>query len=607
MCGIIGVVSRNNQIAQTVVSSLKRLEYRGYDSAGVAVIGENGILMVKDKGSVDNVAREIDYPTMSGHVGIGHTRWATHGVPSKLNSHPHLDCTGRIAVAHNGIIENFLELRRNLEEKGHKLVSQTDTEVIPHLIEDLKTRGMPLKDAVRQALSSCKGSYAVVAISADEPDKVVCARRESPLVVGIGKNEAFCASDIPAFLPFTNKVVILRDGELAVLRADDSVFERIDDSVSVLPQITTITWSPQMAEKSGFPHFMLKEIHEQPFALRESLRIDERIVEPFARKISDSGKIILTAAGTSNHSSIIGKYMFMHLAQLYCQSVVSSEFTDAVLGTISPRDVLIAVSQSGETADTIEAVRKAREKGATILSITNVVGSSITQLSDHVICTQAGPEIGVAATKTFMTQVATLALLSLELSKISGVLNSNEIQSLKRSLLDTPRLVESVIEKLEGTVIRTAEKYYNRPNFLFLGRGISTATAMEGALKLKEISYAHAEGYPAGESKHGPISLVEPGFPVVFIAPPDQTYERLIGNVMEMKAREADVISVVAQGDESIGRLSDAVFEVPGNIPPELSPITYIVPLQLLAYYTSVKKGIDPDKPRNLAKSVTVK
>jgi glucosamine--fructose-6-phosphate aminotransferase (isomerizing) len=299
--------------------------------------------------------------------------------------------------------------------------------------------------------------------------------------------------------------------------------------------------------------------------------------------------------------------MFMHLAQLYCQSVISSEFTDAVLGTVAHGDVVVAVSQSGETADTIEAVRKAREKGATILSITNVVGSSITQLSDHVICTQAGPEIGVAATKTFMTQVATLALLSLELSKISGVLNSNEIQSLRRSLLDTPRLVESVIEKLEGTAIRTAEKYYNRPNFLFLGRGISTATAMEGALKLKEISYAHAEGYPAGESKHGPISLVEPGFPVVFIAPPDQTYERLIGNVMEMKAREASVISVVAQGDESIGRLSDAVFEIPGNLPPELSPISYIVPLQLLAYYTSVKRGINPDKPRNLAKSVTVK
>nr|MDO8097902.1 glutamine--fructose-6-phosphate transaminase (isomerizing) [Candidatus Njordarchaeota archaeon] len=607
MCGIIGVVSKNNQIAETVISSLKRLEYRGYDSAGVAIIGDNGISIVKDKGSVDYLFREIDLQAMSGHVGIGHTRWATHGIPSKINSHPHLDCTGRIAIAHNGIIENFLELRRKLEERGHRLVSQTDTEVIPHLIEESKTKGMTFKEAVKEALSNCRGSYALVAISLDEPDKVVCARRESPLVVGIGKGEVFCASDIPAFLPFTNKVIFLRDGEMAVLTPDSSVIERIDDSVTVLPQITTITWSPQMAEKSGFPTFMLKEIHEQPYALRNTLRVDEHLIEPFVRKIGDSSKVILTAAGTSNHSCIIGKYMFTHFAQLYCQSIISSEFTDAVLNTIGHRDTVIAVSQSGETADTIEAVRRAREKGATILSITNVVGSSITQLSDHVISTQAGPEIGVAATKTFMTQVGTLALLSLELSKISGGLNSNEIQSLRRSLLDTPRLVESVIQNSEGTAIRAAERYYDKPNFLFLGRGISTATAMEGALKLKEIAYTHAEGYPAGESKHGPISLVEPGFPVVFIAPPDQTYDRLIGNVMEMKAREASVIAVAAQADENIGRLSDVVFEVPGNIPPEFSPIPYIVPLQLLAYYISVKRGCDPDKPRNLAKSVTVK
>jgi glucosamine--fructose-6-phosphate aminotransferase (isomerizing) len=607
MCGIFGVVSRNNQIAETVLSSLKRLEYRGYDSAGIAVIEGNNISIVKDKGPVDYVAREIDCHAMSGSVGIGHTRWATHGVPSMINSHPHLDCSGRIAVAHNGIIENFLELRSQLEERGHKLLSQTDSEVIPHLIEESKAKGIGFKEAVKEALSNCRGSYAIVAISTEEPDRIVCARRESPLVLGIGKNETFCASDIPAFLPFTNKVIMLQDGEMATLTSNETIVERIDDSIAVLPQITTITWSPQMAEKTGFPHFMLKEIYEQPYALRNSLRIDEHLLEPFARKIIDSDKVILTAAGTSNHSCIIGKYMFMRFAQLYCQSAISSEFTDAVLGAITDRDTVIAVSQSGETADTIEAVRKARDKGATILSITNVVGSSITQLSDHVICTQAGPEIGVAATKTFMTQVGTLALLSLELSKVSGVLDSTEIQSLKRSLLDTPRLVESTIENLGGTAIRAAEKYYGKPNFLFLGRGISSVTAMEGALKLKEIAYTHAEAYPAGESKHGPISLVEPGFPVVFIAPPDQTYERLVGNVMEMKAREASVITVGAQGDENIGRLSDVFFEIPGNIPPELSPIPYVVPLQLLAYYTAVKRGYDPDKPRNLAKCVTVK
>jgi glucosamine--fructose-6-phosphate aminotransferase (isomerizing) len=443
-------------------------------------------------------------------------------------------------------------------------------------------------------------------ISADDRNKIFCARKESPILIGIGKDETYCASDITAFLPFTNRVIILRDGEMATLTPDSILIEKIDDSAVVPQRITTIDWSPQMAQKSGFPHFMLKEIHEQPFALRNTLRIDERLIEPFAKKINDSGKVILTAAGTSNHACIIGKYMFMHLAQLYCQSMVSSEFGDIALNTIGEGDSVIAVSQSGETMDTIDATKKAKEKGASILSITNVVGSSITRLSDHVICTQAGPEIGVAATKTFVVEVAALALLSLELSKLRGTLDYNEAQRLKRDLLDTPRLIEDIIKKLDGLTIRTAERYYRAPSFLFLGRGISTATAMEGALKLKEISYTHAEGYPAGESKHGPISLVEPGFPVVFIAPPDQTYDRLIGNIMEMKAREASILAVAAQGDEKIERLSDAVFEIPGNIPAEFSPILYVVPLQLLAYHTAVKRGLNPDKPRNLAKSVTV-
>jgi glucosamine--fructose-6-phosphate aminotransferase (isomerizing) len=607
MCGIIGVVSTNDQITETIISSLKRLEYRGYDSAGIAIEGNASISIVKDKGSVECVLGGIDTSKTTGYVGIGHTRWATHGIPSKINAHPHTDCNGRIALAHNGIIENFLELRKHLEEKGHKLVSQTDTEVIPHLIEELRNEGMTVADAFQEALRRCRGSYGVVMISQDSPREMVCARSESPIVIGIGKNENYCASDITAFLPYTSKVIFLRDGEMAILRPDSVLIKRIEDSTVVPQQVTTITWSPQMAQKSGFPHFMLKEIHEQPYALRNTLRISEKFIVPFARRISYAGKVILTAAGTSNHASIIGKYMFTRLAQLYCQSIISSEFAEIGPNIIGERDLVVAVSQSGETADTLDATKKAKAKGADVVSITNVVGSSITRVSDDVIYTQAGPEIGVAATKTFIVQVATLAMLSLELAKLRGTLDYNEIQSMKRSLLDTPRQIESVIKSQEATAIRAAEKYYNKPSFLFLGRGISTATAMEGALKLKEISYTHAEGYPAGESKHGPISLVEQGFPVVFIAPPDETYERLIGNIMEMKAREASVISVCGQADEKIEKLSDDVFEIPGNIPGEFSPIPYVVPLQLFAYYTSVKRGYDPDKPRNLAKSVTVK
>jgi glucosamine--fructose-6-phosphate aminotransferase (isomerizing) len=607
MCGIIGVASRSNHITETIISSLKRLEYRGYDSSGIAIEGNGSISIVKDKGSVDRVLGGVDTTRTTGYVGIGHTRWATHGVPSKINAHPHTDCTGRIAVAHNGIIENFLELRKQLEERGHRLISQTDTEVIPHLIEELRNEGMSVEDAFKETLRRCRGSYGVVMISQDSPNEMICARNESPLVIGIGENETYCASDITAFLPYTNKVIFLRDGELAILEPNNVLIKRIEDSTVVPQLITTITWNPQMAQKSGFPHFMLKEIHEQPYALRNTLRISEEFIEPFAKRINDAEKVILTAAGTSNHACIIGKYMFTHISQLYCQSIISSEFAEIGLNTIGERDVVVAVSQSGETADTLDATKRAKENGTGIVSITNVVGSSITRGSDNVIYTKAGPEIGVAATKTFIVQVAALALLSLELAKMRGTLDYSEIQSMKRSLLDTPRQIESIIRSQEAIAIRATEKYHDKPSFLFLGRGISTATAMEGALKLKELSYTHAEGYPAGESKHGPISLVEQGFPVVFIAPQDETYERLIGNIMEMKAREASIISVCGQADEKIEKLSDDFFEIPGNIPAEFSPIPYVVPLQLFAYYMSVKRGNDPDKPRNLAKSVTVK
>ena len=363
MCGIIGVVSKSNDVVGTIINSMRRLEYRGYDSSGIAIEGVNGLSIVKDKGSVDYVASEIDTSKTSGHVGIGHTRWATHGPPSKLNAHPHTDCTGRIAVAHNGIIENFLELRKYLESRGHRLVSETDTETIPHLIEEFQRKGATIQEALRETLNMVRGSYGLAMVSADAHDKIFCARRESPILVGMGRDETYCASDITAFLPYTNKVIILRDGEMATLNPNSVLVQKISDFAMVPQRITTIDWSPQMAQKSGFPHFMLKEIHEQPFALRNTLRIDEHFIEPFARKINDSHKVILTAAGTSNHACIIGKYMFTHLAQLYCESVISSEFNDIALNTISEGDAIIAVSQSGETMDTIYATKKAKEKG----------------------------------------------------------------------------------------------------------------------------------------------------------------------------------------------------------------------------------------------------
>ena len=604
MCGIIGIVSNDRHVASLLRECLKRLEYRGYDSVGITTIYNSTLHTKKDKGKIDEIHRKLNFDTLPGHIGIGHTRWATHGPPSKRNAHPHVDCTRKIAVVHNGIIENFLELRKQLEEKGHVFQSDTDTEVIPHLIEEYIATGYNLADAVREALKQLKGSYAIAVIYAEEPDKIVCARKDSPLVIGIGEKAVYCASDIPAFLPMTNKVIFLNDGELAILTPYSVTVQNLEGEV-LTKEIKIINWTAEMAQKGGFPHFVLKEIHEQPRAIRDTLRTRQEYVDVFVESIMKAKRIYFVAAGTSYHAGLTATYMFSKLAKTYSQAVIASEFPEFIGETLDEDTVIVAITQSGETADTLTAVRHAMKYGAKILAITNVLGSSITRLAHHTFYMQAGPEIGVVATKTFTTQLATLALITINLARQNGALTDMEAKQLFEELYQIPVKVKEIIETHEERAKTLAEKCYLKDNFYFLGRGISTATALEGALKLKEISYIHAEGYPAGESKHGPIALIEPGYPCVFIAPMDETHKHIIGNIMEMKARGAEIIAVIDKSDQDVLQLADTAFKMPST-PAIFTPITYIIPLQLFAYYVAVKRGVDPDKPRNLAKSVTV-
>ena len=604
MCGIIGIVSNDRHVANLLRECLKRLEYRGYDSVGMTTIYNSTLHTKKDKGKIDEIHQKLNFDTLPGHIGIGHTRWATHGPPSKRNAHPHMDCTRKIAVVHNGIIENFLELRKQLEEKGHVFQSDTDTEVIPHLIEEYIATGYNLADAVREALKQLKGSYAIAVIYAEEPDKIVCARKDSPLVIGIGEKAVYCASDIPAFLPMTNKVIFLNDGELAILTPYSVTVQNLEGEV-LTKEIKIINWTAEMAQKGGFPHFVLKEIHEQPRAIRDTLRTRQEYVDVFVESIMKAKRIYFVAAGTSYHAGLTATYMFSKLAKTYSQAVIASEFPEFIGETLDEDTLIVAITQSGETADTLTAVRHAMKYGAKILAITNVLGSSITRHAHHTFYMQAGPEIGVVATKTFTTQLATLALITINLARQNGALTDMEAKQLFEELYQIPAKVKEIIETHEERAKTLAEKCYLKNNFYFLGRGISTATALEGALKLKEISYIHAEGYPAGESKHGPIALIEPGYPCVFIAPMDETHKHIIGNIMEMKARGAEIIAVIDKSDQDVSQLADTAFKMPST-PAIFTPITYIIPLQLFAYYVAVKRGVDPDKPRNLAKSVTV-
>jgi len=607
MCGIFGCVLKDGNAASTVHAALKRLEYRGYDSVGEATIHKGKLLIKKDKGKIDEVHFIHNLDDIPGRIAIGHTRWATHGAPSQVNAHPHTDCKEQIAVVHNGIIENFAELKKELEDLGHVFKSKTDTEVISHLVEDKIKEGLPLAQAVCEAVKRLDGSYAIAVVSIKEPDRIVCARRESPLVVGVGKDAVYCASDIPAFLPLTNKALIVEDGEVVILSDDGHEIHKISDWRLVNRKPETIDWTAEMAEKQGYPHFMLKEIHEQPLSLRNTLRLQEHYLDLMATFLERATEVFLVAAGTSYHACLAASYMFGKVAFLATHPVIASEFIEQHGKAVNIDSTILAVSQSGETADTLAAVEWARQKAATILGLTNVIGSTLCRISRAYVCQQSGPEIGVAATKTFTAQLSVLSQLALNVAKRRGKISHTEIEDLEDNLKRIPEVVETILKMQEDKVRRLAKKYRDKQCFFYLGRGISSATAMEGRLKLLEIAYAPAIAYPAGESKHGPISLVELGFPVVFICPKDDTRKTIVGNIMEMKARGASIIAIIEEGDEETKKLADDYIEVPKGFPEVLSPIPYVVPLQLLAYYMAVERGYDPDMPRNLAKSVTVK
>jgi glucosamine--fructose-6-phosphate aminotransferase (isomerizing) len=609
MCGIFGCVMNEGKAAPLIHESLKRLEYRGYDSVGIATLENGKVAIKKDQGKIDEVDRVLDLDDMPGNIGVGHTRWATHGAPLKVNAHPHTDCSGQIIVVHNGIIENFSELRLELESRGHIFVSKTDTEVVSHLIEEnLKTNpAHTLQDAVRESVKRIDGSYALAIISTREPDKIVCARNESPLVLGVGKKAIYCASDIPAFLPITNEAVFINDGELVVLSASGFEIRRIQDNNLVSRKPETIEWTSEMAVKQGYPHFMIKEVHEQPETLHNTLRLQDHYLDLISTFLDRANEVFLVACGTSYHACLAASYMFSKLAFLPTYPVYASEFIEQHGKSVNIDSTILAVSQSGETADTLAAVTASQQRAATILGLTNAIGSTLTRVSRVYIGQQSGPEIGVAATKTFTSQLSVLCQLALRLAKKRGKVSQQEMDFLEEKLEQLPKIVQTIVESQEAKVKQIAQKYLNAKVFFFLGRGISTATAYEGRLKLMEIAYVPSIAFPAGESKHGPISLIEPGFPVVFICPKDGSHKTLIGNIMEMKARGASIISIVEQGDEEIQSLSDDYVEVPCGIPEILSPIPFIIPLQLLAYYMAIGRGYDPDMPRNLAKSVTVK
>jgi glutamine---fructose-6-phosphate transaminase (isomerizing) len=609
MCGIFGCILKEGNAAPLIHSSLKRLEYRGYDSVGIATIFDGKIFIKKDSGKIDEVDKIVNLDDMPGSIGIGHTRWATHGAPLKVNSHPHTDCTGEIVVVHNGIIENFMELKAELQNLGHTFASKTDTEVMPHLIEETlkQNHNLTLQQAVLASLKRIDGSYAFAIISSREPDKIICARNESPLVLGINGKGVFCASDIPAFLEVTNKAVMINNGELVILTAGGYEIRKISDNSPVTREPITIEWTPEMAVKQGYSHFMIKEIHEQPQTLRNTLRIQDHYLDLLATFLDRANEVFLVACGTSYHACLAASYMFSKLAFLPTYPVYASEFLEQCGKSVNIDSTILAVSQSGETADTIAAVSCAQQRAATVLSLTNVIGSSMTRISRVYIGTQAGPEIGVAATKTFTSQLSVLAQLALKLSKKRGKISQDEMDCLEENLKKMPEDVDTIVRTQEEKIKQIAKKYYNSKVFFFLGRGISTATAFEGRLKLMEIAYIPSIAFPAGESKHGPISLIEEGFPVVFVCPRDDTHKTVIGNIMEMKARGAHIIAIIEEGDAEIKSLADDYVEVPKGIPSVLSPIPFAVPLQLLAYYVALQKGFDPDMPRNLAKSVTVK
>jgi glucosamine--fructose-6-phosphate aminotransferase (isomerizing) len=613
MCGIIGYIG-GKQVLPILIDGLRRLEYRGYDSAGVAVVRDGTIEVRRSAGKLSRLEDALRTNPLEGAYGIGHTRWATHGRPTEENAHPHRDCTGQIVVVHNGIIENYLELKRRLQQEGHVFITETDTEIVAHLVEH-EMRDDGLENAVRRALLSLRGLFALVLISADDPNKIVTVRNGPPIVVGLGENEFFVASDIPAVLSHTRDVVFLGDEEMAVITPDRVEFTDYSGR-AVSKKSTRVSWDPVMAEKAGYKHFMLKEIFEQPWAVRETVlgRTSVETGRVFLQEVAISDqvlraveRVVILACGTSWHAGLVGKFMIETLARVPVDVDYGSEYRyrDPI---VSANTLAIVITQSGETADTLAALREAKKKGATSISICNVVGSMATRETDGTVYTHAGPEIGVASTKAFTSQLVALHLLAIYLGQIRGVLTEDAAKPHLDALTQLPLLLEQTL-KCEARTKEIANRFYQRSDFLYLGRGINYPIALEGALKLKEISYIHAEGYPAGEMKHGPIALIDEQMPVVTIAPHDHVFEKMIGNVQEVKARGGSVIALTTDGTDGLHDLLNPAQDFSITVPnshPLLTPVLMVVPLQLLAYHIAVRRGCDVDQPRNLAKSVTV-
>ena len=612
MCGIVGYIG-NKDAVSILLKGLQRLEYRGYDSAGIACNKKNSIQVFKTKGKVSDLKKIIAENSIQSPIGIGHTRWATHGPPNQVNAHPHFSGDGSLALIHNGIIENYSAIKSALEAKGHKFVSETDTEVLVHLIEDIiYNEKISLFEAVRVALDEVIGAYAIIVMQKGKIDEFVAARKGSPLLIGIGRNEYYVASDATPIIEYTNTVIYLEDGHIARINKNENIEIKNIKNKNITPYIQELKLNIDAIEKGGFNHFMLKEIYEQPISIQDTMRgrldpVTKEIklggILEYQQKILTANRIIIVACGTSWHAGLIGEYIIEDFARIPVEVEYASEFRYRN-PIINSKDIVLAISQSGETADTLAAISLAKEKGATILGICNVVGSSIARLTHAGIYTHAGPEIGVASTKAFTTQVIVLILMALKISQKNGNLTLSDYHQLIRELELIPTKAKKVL-KINEKIKKIAFEFKDSTNFLYLGRGYNFPVALEGALKLKEISYIHAEGYPAAEMKHGPIALIDDKMPIVVIATKKGNYEKVISNIQEVKARGGKIIAIINEGDEVVNDIVDYSIEIP-NCPDELSPLLTNIPLQLLSYHIAVLRGCNVDQPRNLAKSVTV-
>lgn len=608
LVGIFGCILKEGNAAPVIHEALKRLEYRGYDSVGEATISEGRLYVKKDHGKIDEVHKLHNLDDLPGRIGLGHIRWATHGAPTQENAHPHVDCENQVAVVQDGIIENYAEIKQELEDRGHIFKSKTDAEVIAHLIEEKLKKGLSLVEAFRETLNRLEGSFAVAVVGVEDAGKILCAQKENSLTIGLGESAVYCSSDIPTFLPMTKKTVRIESGEVGVLSEKGYEIRRLADWSQVSREHKIIDWVLEAAEKKGYPHFMLKEIHDQPSTLRTTIRLQEEYVDLMATFLDRADELLLVACGTSYHACLAASYMFSKMAFLSARPVFASEFIPQIGKTVNYGSTILALSQSGETTDTLAAVDYARSKAATILGLTNVLGSTLTRVSRVYICPQSGPEVGVAATKTFTAQLSVLAQLALKLAEKRGKLSYQEMKSYRMKLKQMPDVIETVIKTQEGKVKQIARKYRDKPYFFFFGRGVASAIALEGTLKLMETNYLPAMNITIPETERGFINnMIQSGAPTIFVCPRDDTRKKIIDDIKKTKAKGASIIAIIEEGDEEIKALADDYVEVVKDVPELIYPIQCIVPLQLLAYYVAVARGLDPDRPRHLTKAVRVK